>query len=448
MTQKILSVSSLSWVHDADQLKKLQFCDLVEMRVDDFSVSDLEILKTFSLKPWILKTLSKNSIENCLAYKPTFVDLDFFTLQDLISLQVKVPVILSMHIEGDLNQVMEAFEQLSLLDVEYYKLVVKPIKRIEGLKITHFFRKMGNKKFTCFCMGEDFTYSRFFGLIDQHPFIYMGFEGMLTAKGQLSIEQLQDYPVFIHPPSLFGLIGDPVTKSISDAIYNYYFKIKNINAIYMKIPLSAEEAHEGVFWLKKLNFHGLSITTPLKNMFGSFFNTVDLKNDRFFNTDKEGFLDLLKKIPLMNKKALVIGFGAVGQMVATALIDEGFSVKVYNRSLDKIRAFSAQYPVEVYSDSDEAFDVVIQTSSESFFDPHKDTFFHAKSSAFIEVVQVPIVTSFIKKAFLEKKPVFLGLEWFLSQGYLQLCHFLKEHDLTDFFSQVYSRAVLEILKKC
>lgn len=418
------------------------------MRLDDFSLDDFELLKTFSLKPWILKTTSYELLEAYLPFNPMWVDLDLFSMTDWVSkLQKKFKIILSAHLDCEFALIKQTLRKMKSFSVESYKLVVSPTNNLVALKTTYFLRKIRWKSLSCFCMGHDFTYSRFFGLIDQHPFIYLGFLDNFTAKGQIAIEDIKNYQVFLSPPKILGLIGDPVEQSIGDLIYNQYFASQNIPAIYLKVRLKQEEAKKGVFWLKKLEFIGLSVTTPLKGVFDGFYNTIDLRNERFLNTDSLALKLLLNRMPIVNKKALIIGFGAVGQESAKVLIEMGFKVFIFNRTKEKIVDFQKNYPVTLYQDVREFFDIVIQTSSENFLTPMKKGFYHENANFYIEAVSKPLFTFFVKKAMIEKKTVVLGFEWFLTQGFLQMKNFFPSIDFSNFFDKMRPMAILEILKK-
>lgn len=456
--KKILSIKHPSQIN-LDELKNdFEQIDYFEFRLDDFSPEDHKVAWNLKqMKPWILKSLDFNRIFSHLEKNPIFIDVDFFSQIDIYhEIIKKYAVILSAHLRADLEEVKILYRSMRNFKAEMYKLVVIPKNQIECLKIVKFFREIKEKNVVRFCMGEDFSYTRYFGLIDQHPFIYIGLDGMLTASGQISLSEIKNYQNVYSQPKILGLIGDPVTKSISDIVYNFYFKQKNISAIYLKIRLKENEFDEGINLLKEIGFLGLSVTTPLKAKASTFHaddfempcNTLILKNPiSAFNTDNQALLNILEKsVDLQGLKVLVIGCGPLAISFMKALINKKALVYVKNRTQQKIESLKKKLPILSYEN--EPVTVVVQATSKEFFEenPIEEEFIDAE--IYVESVVIPVFTCFAKNYLLKNQKVYLGYELFLEQGILQLKKYLENEPFDDFFTFLKGITIKELQRKC
>ena len=426
------------------------------MRLDDFKDQDFVNFENWiQRKPWILKSLNKKRVIDYLKFLPDIIDLDLSSQLDLIDLcKNQCKVILSAHFEGNLKEVQALYQKMKTYSCDFIKIVVSPPNLIECLKILKFFREIKEENCIRFCLQERYRFTRFFGLVDQHPFIYCGCEGQLTGPGQISLTEIENFQSFKTRPKLLGLIGNPVDKSVSDTVYNRYFKKKKISAIYLKIKIEEKEFEEALVLLKEIGFFGLSVTTPYKIMINpcskESYNTIFFEqNIRYENTDQMALLffieeDLRKK----SLEILVIGFGALGENFAKKLSLLGAKVFVKNRTKEKIdRAINEGFSIKHHQDDLKVYDVVIQTSSEAFF--KEDLFYQGPlGKKMIECISNPIFTSFVKKGIHENCEVFLGCEFFIRQGFFQMKEFLKEYFLEDFWILNYMECVNSLLRKC
>lgn len=425
------------------------------MRVDDFSLTDRDRLESMRLEqPWILKTDNLADLQRWILLKPDLVDIDIKMMEKGIAFGVeKSRLILSAHMQGDLEAVKKMMEKLLSYQAAIYKLVVMPPNRLEGLKITDYFRTIKHPQGVFFLLHQDYAYSRYFCLIDRHPLIYCGLEGQLTAQGQLTIDELLELPEVTPECKILGLIGDPVDKSIGKDVYHRYFKYHNINALYLNILLALSEVDEGLQWLKKLGFYGVSVTTPLKKFFQDHHltpfpcNTWMVQEKKGFNTDTLGLWSLLEKESPSIQSVLILGFGALGQAVAAFLLEKGCKVFVYNRTKSSIEQFQQHHPIEIYQPRRQHFDVVVNTSSQAFYDADAASFFPDEGDLYVEAVQVPLMTPFVKNGIDRGKKVIFGYEWFLAQGAWQLAYFFPKESMDDFIPFSKGFALQKIRKK-
>ena len=63
---------------------------------------------------------------------------------------------------------------------------------------------------------------------------------------------------------LYGLLGNPVSHSLSPFIHNAGFRRLSINARYMAFLVEEKELESTLYALRKMQVGGLNLTMPLK----------------------------------------------------------------------------------------------------------------------------------------------------------------------------------------
>ena len=152
----------------------------------------------------------------------------------------------------------------------------------------------------------------------------------------------------------FGIIGNPISHSLSPILHNYWFKKYNINANYSIIDVEEKNLRDVVAKIKDKSLDGINVTLPYKqriihhidkiindaDLTGSV-NTLFLNNDDLIvgeNTDVFGLqAAYLKEIDnASSKKALVIGAGGVSPSVILSLQKSGVKkISIINRTKEK-----------------------------------------------------------------------------------------------------------------
>ena len=139
---------------------------------------------------------------------------------------------------------------------------------------------------------------------------------------------------------LVGIIGDPVTHSLSPAIHNAAFAALGLDFAYMPLPVPAPRVGEAVAGLRALGFRGANVTMPHKAAVLPFLdevsrdarlidavNTVVVDAGRLigYTTDGEGFSRALHEVEpggAAGWPVLLLGAGGAARAVALALARE------------------------------------------------------------------------------------------------------------------------------
>jgi shikimate dehydrogenase len=153
---------------------------------------------------------------------------------------------------------------------------------------------------------------------------------------------------------VFGLIGHPVSHSMSKAMHEAAFKELNLPYTYELFDVTEDKLES---FLQNAGFKGLNVTIPLKiaavkhmdrltkeALFIGAVNTVEFNGGKMIghNTDAIGFMQSLKEagVKVAGKKVLILGAGGAGRGITFKLAQEKANVSILNRDSKKASALS------------------------------------------------------------------------------------------------------------
>jgi shikimate dehydrogenase len=154
---------------------------------------------------------------------------------------------------------------------------------------------------------------------------------------------------------LVGLIGDPVSHSLSPRMHNAAFAACGLDWAYVPLPVKAEQLEEAVTGLVALGFAGANVTIPHKTAVVAFcdeldevaeragsVNTLVVQDGRVLasSTDGQAVVGLVEA---EGASILILGAGGAAQAVATALLDAGAGeLTVAARDPERAHALAAR----------------------------------------------------------------------------------------------------------
>ncbi len=231
--------------------------------------------------------------------------------------------------------------------------------------------KIDNQKIIPIAMGEAGKWTRILGLAHGAFMTYAALDaGMETADGQITAkDMIEIYRVreLDLKTKVYGVIGDPVSGSLSPYMHNPAFVAVGINAVF--VPLLVEDLDEFMrrmvkeeTWEVDLNFAGFSVTMPHKQAIMKYLdeidpvaekigavNTVKIEDGKLtgYNTDAYGFITPLKEKfgDLRDASVAVFGAGGAARACVYALKQEGADVTVFARDEHKTKAFADEFGV-------------------------------------------------------------------------------------------------------
>ena len=243
---------------------------------------------------------------------------------------------------------------------------------------------------------------------------------------------------------IFGIIGSPISHSLSPLLHNYWFKKYKIDATYSIIDIKEKDLVSVVKKVKNGTLKGVNVTLPYKqkiinhidktindaNTTGSV-NTLLLNNDGLVvgeNTDVFGLqAGYLKEInDRIIKKALVIGAGGVSPSVILSLEKSGINrISITNRTYEKCLFLKKNFSHlkilhwDKLQDEIGNYDIIVNATSLGLKNGQEFNinFNKCKNDAIcIDTIYNPLKTKTLK--FLESKGIkaFNGLDMFIYQG--------------------------------
>ena len=244
----------------------------------------------------------------------------------------------------------------------------------------------------------------------------------------------------------FGIIGKPLSHSLSPALHNYWFKKYKIKANYTLIELERNKIETLIKRIKKGEIQGINVTVPFKQAVIPYLdlivddaaktqsvNTISLNNQGQVignNTDvygiEQGFLNKLDKSTLKQSRILILGAGGVSPSVVYALLKKKVKkIYVANRTLEKAKDLKKKFSfVEIIEWENiesqiEKMEIIINATSLGLKGGSEfaEDFKNIKSNLiYFDIVYNPQETTMTKFFLKRGVRTFNGLEMFIYQG--------------------------------
>lgn len=186
---------------------------------------------------------------------------------------------------------------------------------------------------------------------------------------------------------LLGVIGDPISHSLSPLIHNGWLRDHHINASYEAMHVPDGEFSEALKTLESKDIVGVNVTLPHKHAalasasqateaaarIGAA-NTLSFKGADTWhadNTDAPGFLRTLGGVDPDKDHVLILGAGGSARAIVFALTNEGVPLTILNRTLSKATELAQELgaenagsaSLEQYANYIENATIVINTTS-------------------------------------------------------------------------------------
>lgn len=151
-----------------------------------------------------------------------------------------------------------------------------------------------------------------------------------------------------------GVIGHPVSHSLSPRIHNAAFEAQGLDLMYVAFDVTPQRLADAVLGIRALGIRGVNVTLPHKETIIGLLDEIDpvarrieavntVVNDagrlKGYNTDVSGFDKALRLVApdgARGRRCLLVGAGGAARAVLAALVDEGAArVSVFNRTLSR-----------------------------------------------------------------------------------------------------------------
>jgi shikimate dehydrogenase len=236
-------------------------------------------------------------------------------------------------------------------------------------------------------------------------------------------------------PKILGIIGDPVSHSLSPIMHNTALSQLKLPYLYQPFLVKKNKLKNflDINQLKKKNIYGLNVTIPHKESVIPYLdhlskrarligavNTISIKNNKLYgdNTDGDGYLESLKKdfkFNPKNKRIIIIGSGGAARAIAVCLgLKKAKNIHLANRtpltSFNLANELNEKISSTIYTSSNlvhidplilQSADLIINTTSMGmkgipvFNFPFKEL---NKKTYVSDIIYKPKITPFMKKA--------------------------------------------------
>ncbi len=149
--------------------------------------------------------------------------------------------------------------------------------------------------------------------------------------------------------NIYGLIGYPVSHSLSPVMQNTAFSTTNHDAVYLCFPVHRNALSQAIDGIRSLGISGVNVTIPHKIAILSFLDQLDSVAAEIgavncvvnregvltgYNTDGLGALKTLEaaNTPLDNQDITMLGAGGTTKAIAYYLTPLCHSLKIINRT--------------------------------------------------------------------------------------------------------------------
>jgi 3-dehydroquinate dehydratase/shikimate dehydrogenase len=264
--------------------------------------------------------------------------------------------------------------------------------------------------------------------------------GRATAPGQPTLEEMKKLyraEQLNRRTRVYGVVGNPVSHSLSPLLHNVGFQVRKLNAVYL--PFLASDLRDFLQAIEPLGIAGFSVTLPFKERILRHLedcdplaaaigavNTVVVRGGGElygYNTDYVGVLRALeRRVRLAGSRVLLYGAGGGARAVAFALAQGGASVCVCARRIERARGLARAVGGEAIERGHlrgEFFDAIINATPVGMH-PHPDRSplrpEELNCRIVFDLVYRPMKTQLLYLARRRGIETVSGAEMFVSQG--------------------------------
>jgi 3-dehydroquinate dehydratase/shikimate dehydrogenase len=269
-----------------------------------------------------------------------------------------------------------------------------------------------------------------------------------TAPGQIRLRDMKALyrtHELTRATHVYGVIGNPVSHSLSPLLHNTGYITAGKDAVYL--PFLVENLSDFLKALPDFGVRGFSVTLPHKEKLFAHLdaveplaekigavNTVTVRKEGSLygsNTDYVGVLRALeKKLKLRGSRVVIYGAGGAARAAAFALAPAGADVFVCARRPEAARKLAKAAGGEAIPRSalrTQEFDALLNATPIGMFPQEKVSPLAAgelNCSLVMDLIYRPIRTKLLRLAASRKIACVSGVEMFLAQGLAQWEHWM------------------------
>lgn len=307
------------------------------------------------------ESLRLELLQNALANGAHGIDIE----EDCFSRIKPVPNttrILSYHnFQETPGNIQELFRRFTCLRPDIIKIACKANSILDWFRLRELYLHPGPEKIA-FCMGSKGYPTRIMSVLNGAPWLYASHStAQPNAPGIPSLELVQSmFPLkkLGTESKIFGVVGDPISHSLSPAIHNNAFEHMHRNDVYLPFHVNQEEFTDFYGRMQEFPLEGLSVTIPHKETAACLAgtrsplvqrigaaNTLIRRGNSYHaeNTDALAIVQSLKQVlgkSLGEMPVLILGAGGAARAGAFALSLEGCPITITNRNITRAKSLA------------------------------------------------------------------------------------------------------------
>lgn len=411
--------------------------DLIELRLDYLdrpSPENIQKMINECSKP-IIATYRKNNpvplLKAALEAGADYVDVE--------RISPSLPLdkcIYSIHL-NEMPPLEELYLTMKGSGAAVIKIVVLAQKFTDNIALLELLKKYPDDKLITFCMGEKGVLSRYFAPAFG-SFCTFGslMANKQSASGQPLAGHLKKWIAQANT-TLCGVIGDPISHSLSPAIHQAAYESDKLNYLFLPFHVKRNELKDMLELVRRFPLKGIAVTIPHKEAVIPLLDEVDKEalaigavntivnvNDQLkgYNTDIFGVMEpIQKRMNLVGKRAVILGGGGAAKAFIYGLQKGGASITVIAR--DPAKLLDLDCHTVSFNDLEvilKESDILIQTTPVGMSPEAEKTLvpseYLRKDLLVFDCVYNPFRTRLIKDAEKCGCQTISGLEMFIAQA--------------------------------
>lgn len=355
-------------------------------------------------------------------------------------------IIVSYHNFKETKDLDAVYARIAPFAADFVKIVPTAKTLLDNITLMRFLERMSDSaEIVGTCMGDAGIISRVLGLRAGSAFTFAAAtSGEETAPGQIAARPLvETYRIeeVDAATKVYGVAGNPVSKSLSPIMMNTAFRRETVNAVYL--ALQTAKVADLIALIAHIPIQGVSITMPHKQEILAHLENMDPLSKKIgacntvlrapdsklygFNTDVSGIIaPLEKRMALAGAKVLVLGAGGTGRAAVFGLCDKGAEVFILNRTPEtaaKLAKQSGSKIIKREAVAKTAFDIIVNSTPIGMSGNKGAQILTAadfdgalKPKVVFDLVYNPADTPLIRLARQRGFNVITGVEMFVQQG--------------------------------
>jgi len=321
---------------------------------------------------------------------------------------------------------------------EVVKIAVKTSRLSDCLPLLDLGAQIARQGTVLIGMGECGLATRVLARKFGSLWTYAGDQRQVGQVSPLELAEMYRFRALTDATDVYGLVGSPVSHSVSPAMHNAAFAATRLDAVYLPFP--ATDADDFMTFGRAMGLKGASVTIPFKvSLFDRVdevyavarrigaINTIRALDGRWVggNTDAAAFLSPLRdRVDLNGARVAILGAGGAARAVAVALGSSNAQVTVYARDLAKAQdvAMTASAASALLPPPAGSWDLLVNCTPVGMFPHTGDTPIDAAlltGKHVYDLIYNPTMTRLMREALKAGCQTIGGLEMLVAQAHEQ-----------------------------